>query len=61
MKVSIERVGKEIKDPETGKVIRRLTTAIGVVELYDVDTSSSLGKIISGNGFKVGDVATPKE
>lgn len=61
MKVSIERVGKEIKDPETGKVIRRLTTPIGVVELYDIDASSSVGKIISGNGFQVGDVASPED
>ncbi len=61
MKVSIERVGKEIKDPETGKVIRRLTTPIGVVELHDVDASSSVGKIVSGNGFQVGDMASPTE
>ncbi|MDH6100449.1 CsgG/HfaB family protein [Anabaenopsis tanganyikae CS-531] len=61
MKVSIERVGKEIKDPQTGKVIRRLTTPVGVVELYDVDTSSSVGKIVSGNGFKVGDLASPTQ
>ncbi|MGI0482695.1 CsgG/HfaB family protein [Geminocystis sp. CENA526] len=59
MKVSIERVGREIKDPETGKVIRRLTTPVGIVELYDVDSSSSIGKTVSGNGFQVGDVATP--
>lgn len=59
MKVSIERVGKEIKDPQTGNVIRRLTSPIGVVEIYDVDQSSSIGKIVSGKGFKVGDIASP--
>ncbi|WP_066116702.1 CsgG/HfaB family protein [Geminocystis sp. NIES-3709] len=59
MKISIERVGKEIKDPETGKVIRRLTTPIGMVELHDVDQSSSVGKILSGNGFTIGDIASP--
>jgi curli biogenesis system outer membrane secretion channel CsgG len=61
LKLSIERVSKEIKDPETGTVIRRLTSPVGLIELYDVDQSSSLGKIISGTGFKVGDLASPTQ
>ncbi|MBL1210628.1 MAG: hypothetical protein FWJ34_13350 [Geminocystis sp. GBBB08] len=61
MKVSIERVGKEIKDPQTGKVIRSVTTPIGLVEINDVDQSSSVGTIISGTGFKVGDIASPQQ
>lgn len=61
MKLSIERVSKEIKDPETGEVIRRLTTQVGVVELTDVDGKSSVGKIVSGSDFQVGDVATLAE
>lgn len=61
MKVSIERVSKEIKDPETGEVIRRLTEKIGMIELTDVDAKSSLGKIVSGANFQVGDMATAAE
>ena len=61
MKLSIERVSKEIKDPETGEVIRRLTTQVGVIELTDVDGKSSVGKIVSGSNFQVGDVATLAE
>jgi curli biogenesis system outer membrane secretion channel CsgG len=61
LKVSIERVSKEITDPETGEVIRTLTETVGIVELTDVDAKSSIGKIISGNNFQVGDIAKPTE
>lgn len=61
MKLSIERVSKEIKDPQTGEVIRRLTTQVGVIELTDVDDKSSVGKIVSGSNFQVGDMATLAE
>lgn len=59
MKVSIERVSKEIKDPETGEVIRTLTEKIGQIELTDVDAKSSVGRVISGTNFEVGDIAKP--
>ena len=56
-KMAIERVSREIKDPATNQVIRRLTAPVGVIELTDVDDASSIGKIISGSDFKVGDFA----
>ena len=59
MTVSIERVTEEVKDPETGEVIRQLTAEVGTVELTDVDGKSSLGKLVSGSLPKVGDVAKP--
>lgn len=55
--LSIERVTREIKDPATGQVIRRMTSKIGVVEVTDVDDVSAVCKIISGTDFKVGDAA----
>ena len=61
MTVSIERVSKEIKDPESGEVIRRLTEQIGTIELTDVDAKSSVGKVTSGADFQVGDMATAAE
>ncbi|WP_245911795.1 CsgG/HfaB family protein [Brunnivagina elsteri] len=61
MKLSIERVTREVKDPATGKVIRKITQQVGVVELTEVDALSSIGKIVSGTTFKVGDVAKPTE
>jgi curli biogenesis system outer membrane secretion channel CsgG len=55
--LSIERITREIKDPSSGAVLRKLTTKIGVVEVTDVDDVSSVAKIVSGTGFKVGDMA----
>ena len=53
--LNVERVTKEIKDPSTGKVIRRLATAVGVVKVTDVDDISSVCTAVSGTGFKIGD------
>jgi hypothetical protein len=57
MKLSIEKVTKQVKDPTTGKVNRNITQSLGKIELIDVDATSSVGKITSGGKFKVGDIA----
>ncbi|MCM1981586.1 CsgG/HfaB family protein [Lyngbya confervoides] len=57
MVVSVERVIKEIKDPVTGKFLRQLTEPVGRVQLTQVDPDSSIGKVLSGSGFRVGDIA----
>jgi curli biogenesis system outer membrane secretion channel CsgG len=56
-KLSVERVTREIKDPATGKVIRKMTSQIGVIQVTDVDSVSAMCKLVSGTGFKVGDMA----
>ncbi len=53
--LNVERVTKEIKDPATGQVLRRLSTPIGVVKVTDVDDVSSVCTAVSGSGFKTGD------
>ena len=53
--LSVERVTKEIKDPNTGAVIRRLSSPVGVIKLTDVVDISAVGTPVSGTGFKVGD------
>src|SRR5277367_3382372 len=53
--LSVERVTKEIKDPATGAVIRRLTSPIGVIKITDVDDISAVGAPVTGTDFKVGD------
>lgn len=53
--LSVERVSKEIKDPSTGKVLRRMSTSVGVVKVTDVDDISSIATTVSGTGFKTGD------
>ena len=59
LRVSIERVSQQVKDPATGKVIRQITQPLGIIEITEVDTESSVGKIISGTTFKIGDLAKP--
>ena len=53
--LTVERVTKEIKDPATGKVIRRMASPVGVVKVTDVDDISSVCTAVSGAGFKTGD------
>jgi len=53
--LNVMRVTKEIKDPATGAVIRRLSTNIGVVRATDVDDQSAVCIPVSGTDFKTGD------
>jgi curli biogenesis system outer membrane secretion channel CsgG len=53
--LNVERLSREIKDPATGKVIRRMTSPVGVVRVTDVDDGSAVATVVSGSGFKVGD------
>ncbi|MBZ5698376.1 MAG: curli production assembly protein CsgG [Acidobacteriia bacterium] len=55
--LSVERVTKEIKDPATGAVIRRMTSKLGEIEVTDVDEISAVCNVVSGGGMKVGDMA----
>jgi curli biogenesis system outer membrane secretion channel CsgG len=53
--LNVERVSREIKDPSSGKVIRRMSTTVGVVKVTDVDDISAVATTVSGTGFKTGD------
>jgi curli biogenesis system outer membrane secretion channel CsgG len=53
--LNVGRVTREIKDPATGQVIRRMTSPVGVIRLTDVDPVSAVGTIVSGSDFKIGD------
>ena len=53
--LNVERVTREIKDPATGQVIRRLASTVGVVKITEVDDISAVAVAVSGAGFKVGD------
>ncbi len=55
--LSVERVSREIKDPATGKVIRRLSSQVGTIQITDVDDISAVGNLLTGTGLKVGDLA----
>lgn len=53
--LEVVRVTKEIKDPASGAVIRRLTTSVGIVKATDVDDASAICSPVSGSGFQTGD------
>ena len=53
--LEVVRVTKEIKDPATGNVIRRLTSSIGIIKATDVDDTSAVCTAVSGSGFQTGD------
>jgi curli biogenesis system outer membrane secretion channel CsgG len=53
--LNVQRVTKEIKDPATGKVLRRMSTPVGTVKVTDVDDVSAVCNVVSGAGFKIGD------
>jgi curli biogenesis system outer membrane secretion channel CsgG len=53
--LEVVRVTREIKDPSTGAVIRRLSSTVGVVQATDVDDASAVCNVVSGAGFKTGD------
>lgn len=56
-RLSVERVVREIKDPATGKVIRRMTNRLGEVEVIELDDISAVARIVSGSDFQIGDLA----
>lgn len=58
--LSVERVTKEIKDPSTGQVLRRMSNQVGVVKVTDVDDVSSVCTVVSGSGIKTGDAVKTK-
>jgi curli biogenesis system outer membrane secretion channel CsgG len=54
-KLQVSRVGREIRDPATGKVIRRVTESLGELVITDVDESSAVGTFSGAGTVKVGD------
>ena len=61
LKVSIEQITQEVRDPQTGKILRTMSQPIGLVEIVEVDGESSVARIVSGSKFKVGNLAKPTQ
>lgn len=53
--LKVSHLGREIKDPATGKVLRRTETDIGTVTITQADTGSSEGTFSGQGGVAVGD------
>lgn len=53
--LQVDRAYKTIKDPVSGKVLKELTSTIGVITLTQVDADSATGNLVKGGGVRVGD------
>jgi len=54
-KLILKRPVREVKDPETGKVLRRVENTLGEVVITEVDAASSVGTYSGATPAKVGD------
>ncbi len=57
-RLAVKRSKREIKDPATGKVIRRIEDNVGEIVITEVDASSSVGKFAGAMMPSVGDSVT---
>lgn len=57
-RLRVERPVREVRDPSTGKVIRRITDQVGEVAVTEADEASSVGKFTGSAPPKVGDVVS---
>ncbi|MFN7933296.1 MAG: CsgG/HfaB family protein [Bryobacteraceae bacterium] len=60
-RLAVSRPGREIKDPSTGRVIRRITDQLGEVTITEVDDLSATGKYSGAGEPKVGDIVKSPE
>jgi outer membrane protein OmpA-like peptidoglycan-associated protein/curli biogenesis system outer membrane secretion channel CsgG len=56
--LEVTRVTREIKDPATGKVLRRLSQTVGTIKATDVDDASAICVAVTGSGYQEGDHVT---
>ncbi|HUS07375.1 MAG TPA: CsgG/HfaB family protein [Bryobacteraceae bacterium] len=54
-RLSIRRATREIRDPASGKVIRRVEDSVGDIAITEVDEASAVGKFTGAGKPKVGD------
>lgn len=54
-RLKVVRTGREIRDPASGKVIRRVEESLGEVVITEVDEQSAVGKYSGTSPAKVGD------
>ena len=54
-RLAVKRSTREIKDPATGKVIRRVEDNVGEIRITEVDDASAVGKFSGSMQAKVGD------
>jgi hypothetical protein len=56
--LAVKHPGREIRDPGTGKVLRRIEDTLGTVKITEVEETSSVGKYSGTGTVKVGDTVS---
>ncbi len=56
--LAVKRMVREVRDPATGKVIRRIENPVGTIKITEVEADSSVGKLSGSVPAKVGDAVT---
>ena len=54
----VKRPVREIKDPATGRVLRKITQSVGEVTITEADGGSSVGVFTGASPAQVGDMVT---
>jgi len=54
-RLEVRRKVREIRDPSTGKVIKKVEDKVGEMEVTEVDDQSATGKFVGAGQAKVGD------
>jgi hypothetical protein len=55
-KMAVSRLNREVRDPNSGKVIRRIEDAVGEIVITEADEGSAVGKFSGAAPAKVGDM-----
>ncbi|HET8549314.1 MAG TPA: CsgG/HfaB family protein, partial [Bryobacteraceae bacterium] len=56
-KLAVKRTGREIRDPATGKVLRKVEEDLGEITITEVDEGSAVGNFSGAGKPRVGDSA----
>jgi curli biogenesis system outer membrane secretion channel CsgG len=56
--LAVKRMVREVRDPATGKVIRRIEDSVGSVKITEVEADSSSGKFSGSGTAKIGDTVS---
>ena len=58
--LAVNRKVRDVKDPTSGKVIRSVVDAVGMLKITEVDEASAVGKFSGAGAAKVGDTVANK-
>ena len=58
--LQVKHPGREIRDPETGKVLRRVEQSVGTVTITEVEETSAVGKFSGSGKAQVKDTVSNK-